>query len=46
MHRKPTEVIMTYIHSKMIKNIEHAFWTTEIIVKIDIKEKIKARKLE
>lgn len=35
MHRKPTEVIMTHIHSKIIKNIEHAFWTTGIILKID-----------
>lgn len=42
----PTEFIMTHIHSKMIKNIEHALWTTGIILKIGRKEEMRARKLE
>lgn len=37
---------MTHIHSKMIKNIEHVFCITEIILKIGQREEMKARKLE
>lgn len=46
MHRKTHRSLMTHIHSKMIKNIKHAFWKTGIILKVGRKEEMKAKKLE
>lgn len=40
---KPTEVIMTHIHSKIIKNIEHAFWKPGVILKMAERRKWKQK---